>query len=66
MAAERRATDRAETRKVFVLWKVVSCDSVDQDRWRTKLNLGGRESLDDRHRSTTLGAEPKIARAISS
>jgi len=28
------------------------------------LDLGGRKSLDDHHRSTALGAAPKVARAI--
>ena len=53
-------TDRAEGRRVFVTLRVVSCGG-DQ-RWRTKLHLGSGEPLDDHHRSSTLGAEPKIAR----
>jgi len=28
------------------------------------LNIGRRESLDDAHRPTTMGAEPKIARTV--
>src|SRR5260370_33989864 len=59
-AIRREATDRAERRRVFVTLKVVSC-GVDQ-RWRTKVYLGSGEPLDDHHRSSTLGAEPKIAR----
>ena len=28
------------------------------------MNIGRRESLDDAHRPTTMGAEPKIARTV--
>ena len=59
-AIRREATERAEERRVFVMLRVVSCGG-DQ-RWRTKLHLGSREPLDDHHRSSTLGTEPKIAR----
>src|SRR5260370_41301562 len=59
-AIRREATDRAERRRVFVTWIVVSCG--DDQRWRTELYLGSGEPLDDHHRSSTLGAEPKIAR----
>jgi|SRR5580700_4532033 hypothetical protein len=55
----RRATDRGEARRVFFLWRVVSCGSA-APRWRTKLHLSSGEPLDDHHRSSTLGAEPKI------
>ena len=61
-AIRREATDRAERRRVFVTLRVVSCGG-DQ-RWRTKLYLGSGEPLDDHHRSSTLGAEPKIARVV--
>ncbi len=63
-ATRRRGAERAETRNVFVLWIVVSCGNDDQDEWRTELDLGGSEPLDDHHRSTALGTEPKIARTI--
>src|ERR1700682_2449374 len=43
--------------------RVVSCGSGDQ-RWSTKLYLGSGESLEDHHRSCTLGAEPKIVAAL--
>jgi hypothetical protein len=33
-------------------------------RWRTKLHFGSRESLDDYHGPSTLGAAPKIVRAL--
>lgn len=59
LAAKRRGTERSEARKVFVLWTAVSCGSRDQDRGRTELDLGSRKSLDDCHRPTTLGTEPK-------
>src|SRR6266852_7376570 len=61
-AIRREATDRAEKRRVFVMLRVVSCGG--DPRWRTKLHLGSREPLDDHHRSSTLGAEPKIARVV--
>ena len=46
---------------VFELENVVSCRSREH-RWRTKLDFSSGESFDDRHRPTTLGARPKIAR----
>ena len=55
----RTTTGRGEARRILLMERVVSCGSGDQ-RWRTKLHLGSRESLDDHHRSSTLGAEPKI------
>src|SRR5258708_34344810 len=61
LAIKRRATDRGEARRVFLLWRVVSCGDAAL-RWRTKLHLDSGEPLDDRHRPTTLGARPKIAR----
>ena len=35
-----------------------------EQRWRTKLDFGSREPFDDHHRSTTLGAAPKIVRVV--
>ena len=64
--AKRRGTERDDARKVFVLWRAVSCGSRDQDRWRTELDLGSSKSFEDHHWSTTLGAEPKRARVIGS
>src|SRR2546422_9676116 len=58
-AIRRRATDRDKARRVFLLWRVVSCGSA-HPRWRTKLHLGSGEPLNHHHRSSTLGAEPKI------
>jgi hypothetical protein len=58
-AIRRRATDRGEARRVLLLRRVVSCGSAAL-RWRTKLHLGSGEPLDDHHRSSTLGAWPKI------
>ena len=60
-AMRRTTTDRGEARRILLMERVVSCGSGDQ-RWRTKLYLGSREPFDDHHRSSTLGAEPKIAR----
>src|SRR5467141_3030851 len=59
-AIRRTTTDRGEARRILLMQRVVSCGSGDQ-RWRTKLHFGSRESLDDHHRSSTLGAEPKIS-----
>ncbi len=39
--------------------RVVSCGSGDL-RWRAKLHLGSRESFQDHHWGSALGAEPKI------
>ena len=61
-AARRRGTERDEARNVFVLGTAVSCG--DRDRWRTKLDLGSRKSLDNDHRPTALGTEPKRARFL--
>ena len=55
----RTTTDRGEARRVFRMRRVVSCGSGDL-RWRTKLHLGSREPLEDHHRGSALGAEPKI------
>ena len=59
-AIRRTTTDRGEARRVFWLQRAVSCGS-GAPRRRTKLNLGSREPLDDHHRGSALGAEPKIA-----
>jgi hypothetical protein len=62
-AIRRTTTERGEAREVFWMCRVVSCGSGDQ-RWSTKLYLGSSESLEDHHRSCTLGAEPKIVAAL--
>ena len=62
-AAKRRRAGRVEARDGFELERVVSCGSGDR-RWRTKLHLGSRKSLNDLHQSITLGAAPKIAGVI--
>jgi hypothetical protein len=38
---------------------VVSCGGSGEKGWRPELELGSRECLDDPHRPTTLGTEPK-------
>src|SRR5215469_1080015 len=38
---------------------VVSCGRSSEKGWRTELQLGRGQSLDDHHRSATVGAEPK-------
>ena len=52
--------ERAESRKGLVRSIVVSCSPGDRQRWGSELDLGSRESLEDYHRPTALGAEPKI------
>ena len=47
--------------KDFVMSSVFSCGSGIPGRWRTQLNLSSRKSFDDQHRTTALGASPKIA-----
>ena len=54
--ARHREIVRAETRKGFVMWIVVSCSNGDRGRWGAELDLGSRESFDDLHRSTTLAS----------
>jgi hypothetical protein len=58
-AARRTGTEHAETREGFEFERVVSCGSGDR-WWRTKLDFGRGEPLDDYHRSATLGAAPKV------
>jgi hypothetical protein len=65
-ATRRRGTERGEAREVFVLWRAVSRGSRDWDRWRTKLDLSISQYLDEYHRPTTLGTQPKRARFIGS
>ena len=62
-AARRRGAERAEAREEFELERVVSCGNDDQ-RWRTKLDLGSGKPLDDLHGAITLGAAPKIGRVF--
>jgi hypothetical protein len=40
---------------------VVSCGGSGEKGWRTELDLGRSESLDDYHGTATLGTEPKRA-----
>jgi|SRR5580692_12577689 hypothetical protein len=64
-AIGRTTTGRGEARRILLMEKVVSCGSGDH-RWRTELYLGSREPFDDHHRSSTLGAEPKIRGVVGS
>ena len=59
----RKDTEHAERREGFGLERVVSCGRSEQ-RWRAKLDLDSGKSLDDPHRSTTLGAAPMVGRII--
>ena len=58
-AAKRKSRERAETRGGLGLERVVSCRSRDH-RWRTKLDFGSGEPLDDLHRSTAFRAGIKV------
>jgi hypothetical protein len=59
LTAGHRDAERLEGRRVFELERAVSCRNADP-WWRTKLNFGSGESLDDLHRSTAFRAAPKI------
>ena len=59
LTARRKDAERPEERGVFEMERVVSCRSVDP-WWRTKLDFGSGESLDDLHRCTALRAAPRI------
>jgi len=58
-AQRQRGKERAETRGVFVLGRVVSCSS-GQLWWGTELDLDSREPFDDLHGSATPGTAIKI------
>jgi hypothetical protein len=59
LTARQRDAERLEVARVFELERVASCRSADP-WWRTKLDFGSGESLDDLHRSTALRATPRI------
>src|SRR5208282_114894 len=44
----------------------VSCSGSGAKRWRTELDLGSCQSLDDHHGAATLGTAPKRARFLGS
>lgn len=58
-ATRHSGTERPAERRAFELERVASCCNA-APWWRTKLDFGSGESLDDLHRSTALGAAPKI------
>ena len=62
-AARQRSTEYAEVCGVLELERVVSCCSGE--RRRTELDFGSGETFDDLHRSTTHGADPKMAGVLS-
>ncbi len=59
LTARHKDAERLEGRRVFELERAVSCRSADAG-WRTKLDFGSGESLDDLHRSTAFRAAPRI------
>ena len=59
----KKNAERAEARVVLELDRVVSCRSREQ-WWRTKLDFGSGEPLDDFHRTATLGTTIKFARVF--
>ena len=42
----------------------VSCSGSDEKRWRTELELGRSQSLEDHHGAATFGTEPKRVRLL--
>lgn len=56
----RSRTESGEAPNELVMWIVVSCGN--RDRRRAELHFGSRESIDDFHGPSALGAKPKIAR----
>ena len=60
----QRGTERDEARRVFARERLASCGSSDH-WWRTKLELGSGEPLDDSHRSIALGAVPGLRRLFN-
>jgi hypothetical protein len=56
---EAQRYERREVPRGFELERVVSCRRADP-WWRTKLDFGSGESLDDLHRCTALRAAPRI------
>ena len=62
-----RTTDAGDGRHLGSEMAIgVSCSGSDKKWWRTELELGSRESLDDHHGTATLGTEPKGARFLES
>ncbi len=64
LTARHRDAQRLEVPRVFELERVVSCRRADP-WWRTKLDFGSRQPLDDLHWAATLGAAPKTKRVFS-
>ena len=62
-AAGHRGRKRGEAREGFELEKVVSCCSGEH-WWRTKLDLGSGEPLDELHWSFTFGTAIEIRSVI--
>ena len=57
----RSAVNRAEFSSCG---RAVSCGSIDQQWWRTELDLSSSKSFDDHHWAATLGATPKRVRFL--
>jgi hypothetical protein len=60
-ARRRGRIQSAETPKTLVMSIVVSCGNRNGQRWGAELDFGSRESFDDFHRPSALGANPKMA-----
>jgi hypothetical protein len=63
-AKGRKRTESAEAPTTIGMSIVASCGNLDRERWVARWNIGSRESLDDAHRPTAIGANPKIARTV--
>jgi hypothetical protein len=59
-ARRRSRTASDETPKGLVMWIAVSCGN--RERRRAELDFRRRESIDDFHGPSALGAKPKIVR----
>jgi len=57
--AGRTTPAGGEGHQVSELGKVVSCGDWGERGWRTELDLGSGESLDDHHAAAAFGTEPK-------
>ena len=64
LTARHRDRERPQGRLVFELERVASCRNADP-WWRTKLDFGSGEPLDDLHRPTAFRAAPRIGEVFA-
>ena len=58
--ARRRGSEKVARLPRCEVERVISCCGGGKRWWRTKLDLGSGESLDDHHRPTTVGAATEL------